>query len=371
MGYNFNKSQKSIKIGKKDGLESNNFYLEIMNRNLSANFADGLLAYAPGNYGVITVYVMNRLSAPESTAGCPVNTLVYGKMCEDARFAVPNAAIQDVVLVNPASSITPEDTTILMNNPFSYAPDTLGMYFGESIASIRAMLQRFSSHANFIPKYFDSETGEMYILITVPPMGIHSGPVSTANPGFNNVNFEPQKTGTGAAERFYNLVYTTPLQYWSAGFIGWRGSIRWKIINMLDYSTGSLSCAGWETEIDTSIDCNMQYISDAQETDIVHSHLVYLLATGAQLEQHEHNACCEVEIPFYTNNKYRLCKTRSEWSVCSRLKYVACGYPSNAKHRGIMFLNAAGDDFSLLGYVGPPRMWIDVGVPERTPGGPA
>jgi hypothetical protein len=24
MGYNFNKSQKSIKIGKKDGLESNN-----------------------------------------------------------------------------------------------------------------------------------------------------------------------------------------------------------------------------------------------------------------------------------------------------------------------------------------------------------
>lgn len=34
MGYNFNKSQKFITMDKKDGLESNNSYLVIMNRNL-------------------------------------------------------------------------------------------------------------------------------------------------------------------------------------------------------------------------------------------------------------------------------------------------------------------------------------------------
>lgn len=34
MGYNFKKSQKLIKTSKKDGLESNNFHLIIMNWNL-------------------------------------------------------------------------------------------------------------------------------------------------------------------------------------------------------------------------------------------------------------------------------------------------------------------------------------------------
>jgi hypothetical protein len=276
-----------------------------------------------------------------------VDVLVYGKMEDDARFAVPKPSIQSTYFVDPASECAASETNVLLNNPFKYGEDTLGMYFGENILSVRAMLQRFSFHATVILE----ETYRGRIHLNIPMRGIFRGPSGAANPGITSTGTAPQTVGGSP----YNLVYTTPLQYWSSAYIGMRGSTRWKFAQQT--SGIGVHQASW-THDDASFPTFGYYeYVDTADGDDGALWIAYGHASGAQLEDSQDPV--EVEVPFYTHAKFLNCRNTRVYGYSPWVSYDALGITTASNRVDCVHIwTAVGDDFSLLGYVGPPRMFI-------------
>jgi hypothetical protein len=309
------------------------------------------------SYGVLSVYVLNRLSAPESTNGSPVEILVYGNMENDARFAVPTPNITDILFVDPASECAPKQTSVLMNNSFEYGADTLGMYFGENILSVRALMQRFSYHCVVILSGISES--EQRVSIDIPMRGVYRGPAGSDNPSIAETGTAPQTSGGQS----YNFAYTTPLQYWASAYVGMRGSTRWKFF-LQSYSEHGFHQGSWKLS-------NTQYASfrhlgfdtDADADDVAqilaHSHMA-----GAQAESVREPV--EVELPYYDHNKFLFCRSTRFNGDLPMVQYDAFGISKEAGTVDAVHVwTAVGDDFSLLGYVGPPRVYIQSTMPAR------
>jgi hypothetical protein len=304
--------------------------------------------------GTISVYVMNRLSAPEATLGTPINMLVYTHMEDDAQFAVPSARIGGLALVEPASAITTNETSVIINNDFSFADDTYGMYFGEHIVSIRSLLQRFSLNMVFYPELSSSTVGTPYFVnIMMPMQGIHRGHVGDRNPGVSMVDFKPN-TLAGAP---YNRAYTTPLQYWSSAYIGMKGSIRWKF--MARGTHAAVPGRGYQVGgyfITEYPDAYAAYgsINSLTTLDALFGEEMEMGFRGAQYESTD--SPVEIEVPYYCNHKFTLCRTTRDDTKLPVASYTGTGFTQS----GISYIavhTAVGDDFSLLGYIGPPKLY--------------
>jgi hypothetical protein len=326
-----------------------------------------------GSIGTLSIYVLNRLSAPESTTGCPVEILLWTHMEDDARFNQLAANYQFVSFINPASSeegffasdeCTPDETKILMNDPFKYSDNTFGMYFGESVLSTRALLQRYSFHFVATPLH----DGLNDIVIRIPRRGIWRGPTSEANPGIAITNFAPN---TAIGPRNENFVYTTALQYWSSAFIGQRGSIRFKLVSTMQNPQGQypIIFGSWQNTGNPSGFFTATTNTSYNNVDLFALGIASQLHYGAQLESAAHNGTCEIEVPFYTNRKFIHNRTTREETEIPQALFTSnltqtTPQDTNA-YGGYYVFTAAGDDFTLLGYVGPPRIYIEPTYPFR------
>jgi hypothetical protein len=319
------------------------------------NFQNSLVAFGEDySSGTISVYVMNRLSAPESTIGSPVDMLVYAHMEDDAQFAVPNDRINKIAFVEPAAAVSENETSVLINNPFRFSDDTYGMYFGEHIVSVRSLLQRYSVNYVFYPKFDVEPAGTRHqIFIQVPPRGVHRGPVNTRNPNVSLTGFEANTVG-GAA---YNRAYTTSLQYWSSAYIGMRGSTRWKFLcrSTLHTATCAEQIGAWN--LSDTMDAFATY-DNAQlltKCDLYFYDQAVLAQQGSQYELKD--GTVEIEVPFYCKEKYTLCRTTRDEVLLPCAIYAGTGYTKQSI-TAISVATAVGDDFSLLGYIGPPKMYF-------------
>lgn len=336
-------------------------------QSMAQPFTTGTLAVGDvGTYGSIHAYVLNPLSCGDTTSTNDVSVIVYGSMDHDARFAVPNDNIARVTFMNPASKDdckAHSETDVLMNNSFTYADDTLGMYFGETILSMRSMMQRFAIH--FCTWYTD--TGQYVVDIKFPYQGIFPG--ESGDPVINTSNMAPQ-IASGIGD--WNFTRMTPLMYWSSSFIGMRGGIRWKAIGTENYNEAySLSQMGWEITpagIYPAIAYTRGSSYDSNNLiDDFWENIAELAMTGSQFEVDHVNTVNEVEIPYYVNHKFL--RTRSNRCAVTQpfLRYLAGPHQrgTGATKTPILFACAAADDFSLVGFVGPVRMFLDVGFPNR------
>jgi hypothetical protein len=250
-----------------------------------------------------------------------------------------------------------------MNNEFKYADDILGMYFGESVLSTRALLQRYCFHCVAIPL----PGGLRDVVLRIPIKGIYRGPASPDNPGISITNFAPNASASGTE----NFVFTTALQYWSSGFIGQRGSVRFKVISTMQNPEGQhpMLIGSWQATENPDAFFTANANTSYNNTDIFSQSIASQLSYGAQIESAKQNATVEVEIPFYANSKFIHCRStrnriRTAQFVLTNSLVQTTPQTTNA-YGGYYVFMAAGDDFSLLGFVGPPRMYLDVPYPFR------
>lgn len=323
--------------------------------------------------GILSVYVVNELTIPNSTINNDIEINVFTKMCSDFELAAPDSTNLETYAFFP-SPLTTQSAEESMEEeaneavrPISEGTDavfglfeldsadhSLDVYFGEQIVSIRQLLKRYDYFGGF------KSPGT-------------NGPVT--DPGYsyqkylNNVpylrGFAPNaidKVDNGSnPDISYNRCKMTHLNWFLPAYVGYRGAMRWKyvkgieIANNMRHSSMTVNRSGLSTLGVTEI------VSPVTTDDVdINVYKSQILAAkhstwdGASITTTETNPVLEIELPWYSNYRFGFCKSADftsglDWQQFHELQtYVT--------KRSACFDSyvSVGEDFSLYFFTGAP-----------------
>lgn len=277
----------------------------------AANYSSTALPFStnlPNSFnGVVSVYVLNDLTSPNSLVDNNIGVNVFISGCDDIEFAVPDhtdmCRAQSLPSLTPQSGTFDESVEEMENAPIiedskEIIADCLPkndacslVYMGEKITSFRQMLKRYSLWSSF----YDSAATAQYTRYAGPDFpGARGYDINgTLINGVNN----------------YNASLTTPLNYLSFAYMAYRGGIRRKYILTSGFS-GNLMA--FVNRISATYSTSAPAVSAVPKT--VTSGLIYSQAqvntikprtyTGAHATSIRQQPAVEVELPFYTNARF-------------------------------------------------------------------
>jgi hypothetical protein len=173
--------------------------------------------------GILTVRVMNELTSPLATAD--VTVLVFVRAADNIEFAAPKEISDKINYFTVQGDIQDEVT---MGAPSNVDENVNLVYMGETIISLRELLQRCNHHISWNDVIPTSQSEFHYNYMSRRPLyrgfdtnGVHNatGPVS-------------------ASTKSFNFVTNTPYHLISSCFLGERGSFTWKLnVDALQYKS--------------------------------------------------------------------------------------------------------------------------------------
>lgn len=326
--------------------------------------------------GVLSVYVVNDLVAPDTTIDNDISVNVFIKAADDFEVAAPSSANVNRLRFRPQS-----EELAIHNLPAaapgsaplidSYATDSnlTGpanlIHFGESVRSFRPLLKRYNVHEYSAYPQALVGTNTALMRIERPAMPFEPGYAFLAD-GTSTVPLP-----IGAA--YYAYANMTMLKYISSAYVGWRGSIRWKVTNggccnnylspiMVSRYTGCkpLNATGLSSSA-VRVDDYGDFYDGTNGFE------------GALLEFPSINPVTTFEVPYYT--KYRFAPARqltdftttggTDWMPCwkYRVAYSNLNGDINNVTPNFMTLCAAGEDFNVGFFVGAPVMFLETTIP--------
>ena len=338
--------------------------------------------------GQITISILNELVVPGDPAEAPpVQMNIFVKAGEDMKFAAPDSwkihnlsltplRIDNVPLISQSEVTTdattdkqsmenkPEETMKLHLNEEAGATDQyMNVFFGEHITSLRTLFKRYSHHTTWrIPSQIDNlVTGYVCINKAYP---------------FYRATFDISGRGvydyTSIAEDNYsvNPCSTFPLTYCAPAFVGWRGSIRRKIVNNNPRYTNSR----------VMIAARQPYRNEAPRvtTNFYRSILDYTQessstftdsANGMELQLTRNTGCIEIESPFYQPVRFRSTRfirpapIQSETLLLEVYQQGNTGENDEGAFQSDFI--ATGEDFTLFFFLSVPRFYRWDFLPEQ------
>lgn len=340
----------------------------------------GLISYNSssntwGN-GTIAVYVVNDLVGPDTTVDNDIGINVFVKAGPDFEVAGPTSAYINRMAFRPQSE------ELAMHNLPSTAPlsaplvDTYVaesnltgpanlIHFGESVRSFRPLLKRYNMHEYNMLNTTTITGGQAYAtLLDRPAMPFERG---------NAVQSDASSTVpllTGAIR--YAYAYMTLLRYISCAYVGWRGSIRWKICSLMCCDQAGPTMVtrytGCAPKNDTEI-----ILLPVKKQSIGNLYDSSSGMDGAIVEVSRISPVIPVEIPFY--NSYRFCPARelTDFRTSGGKPYLPC-FKIRTLQAGLTELQvnamtsfaAAGEDFTVGFFVGAPVMFLETNIPTPT-----
>lgn len=341
----------------------------------------------PGNKanGIISVYVVNDLTVPNSTANNDIEVNVFVSAGDDFEVFDPDSRnIEDLVWFQPQMGevFTPQmaevegqpmnqpdaDLTKREDEPMKEEPSqtiaptlsdqdhTICVYYGDPVTSFRQCLKRYNYHSAVTPLG----------AITTPTM------INLRNSNFPYYRgYAPgavHETIVPVAATPYNYCKMTLLNYITPAFTCRRGGLRWKY-----FRTGGNYTEGTSFMM-VARDASSVSGYDQQETamitqasggpfDRVRQAEVLIPHTwdGAVVTSTDHNPVVEAEIPFYSNVRFFPAKqanltgagqgfTQFHWLSTI---WVAASAKSALIHSFV----SVGEDFTLGFFTGAPVAW--------------
>jgi hypothetical protein len=348
--------------------------------------------YAVGGRGngVLGVLVVNELTTPNSTVSNDIQINVFVSMGDDFEVAVPSSDFANFVLkpqmgtiLEPQSGVVVPDSldTDEPNAPQQSQTTIVGLppvddanlnkvFFGESIVSLRPLLKRFALW-NRIPKV---GTGTRIISVRYPMFPYFRGNVVGA-------------VDSTLAATSYNYCNTLLLHWVRSAFQGWRGTIRYKLVNTgygateNDYMAvqrAPLSVGDPTYAYDATIYPVHSSLSSARADAV--QQFEALTATlpkyttllpgnlGMAMTNINTNACLEFELPYYSNNRFTPGKTdyttgpqtfEAPWDYRSTHSYSTAQTGSI----NVDVYTAGGEDLQFYFFTGLPRMYYESTIP--------
>lgn len=347
--------------------------------DLYSNVGNTLAASTSQGNGIISVHVVSELSQP-ADAGAPIRVIVSIAGGDDFAVYDPIDTTLKTLVLKPQSMDEPDVDAVL---PFTEdctrmvdVPDLHEMYplifTGEAIKSFRNVIKRYNFHTSWGP--IPSTLGYFVMRVRSSMFPFNRGNVLGA------INAR-----AGAVP--YTYCNTTMLNYVSWAYVGWRGSIRWKLVHGDQvYQTNDAT--------DNAVANNTKMIV-TRESDVSAS--TYEVATAVTLRNSNNNTnahrmlttmptcmngavstitaqnpVAEIAIPYSCNKRFQLSRLQDRTSaaqanihdVSGKTTYLYYRGADTGWHQSVDEYVAAGDDFSLYFYVGPPPLYTEATFPS-------
>jgi hypothetical protein len=293
----------------------------------SIPFSTQKLAADPRNFanGILSVYVVNDLTVPNSTVNNDISVNVFVSAGEDFEVCDPDSTtIRDLVWFEPqmgevfspqmaevSASHPDADLTKSEDEPMKMTPSqimaptlsnvdhTLDVYFGDPVVSFRQCLKRYNFHSAIVPQGSDSLA--VFIKITRPNFPYYRGYC----PGAINLTSVPVQ------DTDYNYSKTTLLNYLTPAYVCRRGGMRWKYftngsVNFPDTFPLIISRTpgGGEFYTQDTNPITSPTVSDESFRVREMNEYMPLMWDGAIATSTSQNPVVEAEIPYYENVRF-------------------------------------------------------------------
>jgi hypothetical protein len=378
-------------------------YLESRQMLNSSNPPYGTTALGgdPGIFanGIISLYVVNELTVPNSTANNDISVNVFVSMGDDFEVINPDDNnIRDGSWFAPqfgelvfdeqfgelpfdcqageeaGGNVPDSDNTQMENAPMKEEPDetmapmitdadhTTDVFFGDPITSVRQILKRYMFSRALC--YNATASGYGVYNWCVNNFPLHRG---YAPDGVNDVTTPSDPTA-------YTFSKMTMLNWFTPAYVCYRGGIKWKYQQLHDNRQATSFFA-----VMRNPGPDVSYVSQYHALDTISSSVSTQTAdwdavftdmghAGLQVTDVKNNGVVEVEIPFQQPYRFGFGKQGTlnlNLGTDSYYHWVMnmIGYNQNS-HSYILSYVAAGEDFTLGFYVGPPVLYYQ---PNPTP----
>lgn len=344
--------------------------------------------------GVLSVYIVNSLTTPNSTANNDIQVNVYISAGEDFEVFAPSNYPAEFVFkpqcgvereMFPQSGTeeamahegdnkeenAPEQQDVDILNKAPVLRDELfnKVYFGESITTFRSLLKRFQLHTSL----YAAANGNRMFAGRFPAFPYWRGNVSDA-------------VDLAAGSAPYNFCNTVMLHYVTNMYSGWRGSIRWKFVQRGPAANGGYQCYVERAPADetskysnrnlgmfnsTSVNAMRQFIVNTRSApDGIDAYAPSIGYRGMTYANSLVNPNVEIEVPYY--NTYRFTPGRVEsytgsdiegtehW--CELVDYRI--FSNHVENSSTEVYCAAGEDFTPLFFTGMPRLYLEISPPN-------
>lgn len=275
-------------------------------------------------------------------------------------FGIFEIEAQSAVEVVPVSENAPEQeqkTLTLTSGVVSHPVEKPLIYYGERVTSFRQLLKRYCFFRTaFVPSGSTDSYLCHYYWRQMPAVG----------------GFDPNGPDVTAGLNPYTYVGNNYINYIKGAFAGWKGSIRWKFVPMRTQVQLAASRDTGNSQRATAVDYRRHgtaAFNAATSIDFAaYSRLAPFEMTGggAALTQCRTMDALEVEIPYTTNMRFS--KVEGDYLKVNT-NTLPNGYPGgdtfvvsvmSADNSSSTLLDtyvAAGEDFSLFGWVGAPVVY--------------
>ena len=319
--------------------------------------------------GIFAIYVQNELVAPAVGDPNSPRINIFVAAGDDFEVAAPDTVgLQTIAYTSQSGAITdaqPENSAPLghsidsteMGGSITDMPGNSVVYFGETFHSFRDMLKRYSySTTLLIPDVDDSTQSSFWLW------------------RFYHKVF-PLYRGGGNTVATFTYARNTLMNYLAPAYVAYRGGIRWKYVytscdGYFSGMVGRLQVSRYENQPglddNTVIPMGSNGVSanpDIRAQDIVvHSEDTW---GGAYTTPTTQNPTVEVEIPYYSNLRFRRTNEfdpddQPSSSVRGTLLVSGASGLSNKPTAGSHVLDtfvAAGEDFNLIWFLSAPYMF--------------
>jgi len=338
------------------------------------NHSTLMLTNASTKYnGVLSVSVLNGLTAPAIGSGDIVSINVFVSAGDDIEFAVPSDTYLNAVeyfpqfgfefqsgMEEPAVQMDKDNTeqpsipvqsTIMTT--FAEAPSctdhSLDVYFGESITSFRQCLKRYQL-VGALPasSFIDSIRRQVYAFRHYPPL-----PNQPTNASWDNL------LGTPLGKNMNKMNLMT---YLYPAFAAGRGGTRWRIYKFAPTSNHkSVICLSNYPRtgnagplVDETVD-----LTDAQKSYQNYDKVMFNGWQGITATTSENNPVLYADIPYQTNRRFFHTRDTSRLlrAEDKPIVFQHVGFSSSQGRELLLCYISAAEDFSLHMYMGPPIMY--------------
>lgn len=232
------------------------------------------------------------------------------------------------------------------------------MFYGERFVSFRQLLKRYTFFRT-LAYQSPSVTSQAFCRFPMRQMPALSG-------------FDPNGPDTTAGADPYTYVGNSYINYLKLAYAGWKGSVRWKFCPNSNTKVLSVSRDTGNGQRNQAVTYSSDIVFHYDPTDtisqITYNNLVVREMTGggAALTMNRSQDALEVEVPYTTN--LRFSKTHGDYLKVNT-NSLANGYPGGDSFNlystsdplneltSIDTYVAAGEDFTLHGWVGAPVVY--------------
>lgn len=287
-------------------------------------FSTTALGADPGNFanGIISVYVVNELTVPNSTVNNDIEVNVFVSAGDDFEVFDPDSStIEDLTWFEPQINeiFTPQmaeedgsnpdaDLTKKEDEPIKMEPSdtmavplqekdhTLCVYYGDPVTSFRQCLKRYNWHSAIVPtdaatSFFSVRAGNFPYYRGYAPGAVH-------------------QTIVPVAATPYNYCKMTLLNWVTPAFTCMRGGLRWKYMrtgetfdetNHMSLTRVSREAGSYaETSTTARSVGGSSHFERARQAQVLMPHIW----DGAVVTATRQNPAVEAEMPFYSNVRF-------------------------------------------------------------------